>query len=74
MTTFVTDFSFKSGTVYFCVADITDKDEFLNSDYANNSKYVLEVTACDRDTATYNYKKPEEKAGQTVKFDVRVKE
>jgi len=74
MRTFVTDFTMTSGTVYLCVTDMTDKDEFLNSDYANNSKYVLEVTACDRDTATYTYKKPEEKAGQTVKFDVRVKE
>ena len=74
MTTFVTDFSFKSGTVYLCVTDMTDKDEFLNSDYANNSKYVLTVTACDRKTATYTYQKPEDKNGKTVTFNVSVKE
>ena len=74
MRTFVTDFTMTSGTVYLCVTDMTDKDEFLNSDYKNNSKYIFTVTACDRKTVTYTYKKPEEKAGQTVKFDVRVKE
>ena len=74
MRTFVTDFTMTSGTVYLCVTDMTDKDEFLNSDYANNSKYVLEVTACDRDTATYTYVKPEDKAGQTIIFNVSVKE
>ncbi len=74
MRTFVTDFSMTSGTVYLCITDITDKDEFLNSDYKNNSKYVLEVTACDRKTVTYTYKKPEDKAGQTVTFNISVKE
>ena len=74
MTTFVTDFSFKSGTVYLYVTDMTDKNEFLNSDYANNSQYVLEVTACDRQTVTYTYQKPESKKGQTVTFNISVKE
>ena len=74
MTTFVTDFTLTSGTVYLCVTDMTDKDEFLNSDYANNSKYVLTVTACDRKTVTYTYVKPEAKEGQTVTFNVSVKE
>ncbi len=74
MRTFVTDFFMTSGTVYLCITDITDKDEFLNSDYKNNSKYVLEVTACDRKTVTYTYKKPEDKAGQTVTFNISVKE
>ena len=74
MTTFVTDFAFKSGTVYLYVTDMTDKDEFLNSDYANNSQYVLEVTACDRQTVTYTYQKPESKKGQTVTFNISVKE
>ena len=60
MRTFVTDFTLTSGTVYLCVTDMTDKDEFLNSDYANNSKYVLTVTACDRKTVTYTYQKPEQ--------------
>lgn len=74
MTTFVTDFSFKSGTVYLYVTDMTDKNEFLNSDYANNSQYVLEVSACDRKTVTYTYQKPESKKGQTVTFNISVKE
>ena len=74
MTTFVTDFSFKSGTVYLYVTDMTDKNEFLNSDYANNSQYVLEVSACDRQTVTYTYQKPEAKKGQTVTFNISVKE
>ena len=74
MTTFVTDFTLTSGTVYLCVTDITDKDEFLNSDYKNNSKYIYTVTACDRKTVTYTYVKPEAKEGQTVTFNVSVKE
>jgi len=74
MRTFVTDFSMTSGTVYLCVTDMTDKDEFLNSDYANNSKYVYTVTACDRKTVTYTFQKPEEKAGQTITFNISVKE
>lgn len=74
MRTFVTDFSFKSGTVYLCVTDMTDKDEFLNSDYANNSKYVFDVKACDRKTVTYTFQKPEDKAGQTITFNISVKE
>ena len=74
MTTFVTNFSLTSGTVYLCVTDMTDKDEFLNSDYQNNSQYIFTVTACDRKTVTYTYKKPEEKAGKTITFNVSVKE
>ncbi len=74
MRTFVTDFSFKSGTVYYCITDMTDKNEFLNSDYKNNSQYIFTVTACDRKTVTYTYQKPDDKAGQTVTFNISVKE
>ena len=74
MTTFVTDFTMTSGTVYFCITDITDVDEFLDSDYKNNSKYIFTVTACDRKTVTYTYQKPEDKADQTITFNVSVKE
>lgn len=73
MRTFITDFSFKSGTVYFYVTDMTDKDEFLNSGY-KNSQYVFTVTACDKKTVTYTYQKPEDKAGQTITFNISVKE
>ena len=74
MTTFVTDFSFKSGTVYFCVTDITDKDEFLASDYKNNSQYIFTVKACDGKTATYIWQKPEDKADTSITFNVSVKD
>ena len=74
MRTFVTNFTMTTGTVYLYVTDMTDKDEFLNSDYANNSQYIFTVTACDRKTVTYTYKKPDDKAGQTITFNVSVKE
>ncbi len=74
MTTFVTDFSFKSGTVYFCITDITDTNEFLSSDYRNNSKYIFTVKACDGKTVTYTWQKPENKAGSDITFNVSVKE
>lgn len=74
MTTFVTDFSFKSGTVYFYVTDMTNKDEFLASDYKNNSQYIFTVKACDGKTATYIWQKPEDKADTTITFNVSVKD
>lgn len=74
MRTFVTNFTMTTGTVYLYVTDMTDKDEFLNSDYANNSQYIFTVTACDRKTVTYTYKKPDDKAGQTITFNISVKE
>ena len=73
MRTFVTDFTMTSGTVYLCVTDMTDKDEFLNSDYKNNSKYIFTVKACDRKTVTYTYQKPDNKKDQTITFNISVK-
>jgi hypothetical protein len=74
MTTFVTDFSFKSGTVYFYVTDMTNKDEFLASDYKNNSQYIFTVKACDGKTATYIWQKPEDKADTSITFNVSVED
>jgi len=74
MTTFVTDFSFKAGTVYFYETEMTDKDEFLDSDYQDLSQTILSVTACDKESVTYTYEKPEEKKGQTITFNISVEE
>ena len=68
---FVTDFSFKKGTVYLYETDtIETKDEFLKTDYQKTSKTVLEVVACDTKTVTYKYVKPENLAGTTIKFNI----
>ncbi len=73
MQTFVTDFRVSTGTVYLCVTDITDKEEFLNSDYKNNSKYIFTVKACGRATVTYIFQKPENKKDQSITFNISVK-
>lgn len=68
---FITDFTFKKGTVYLYETDsITSKEEFLETDYQNTSKIVLEVEDCDQKTVTYKYIKPEELAGQTITFNI----
>lgn len=72
---FMTDFSFKKGTVYLYETDtISTKDEFLKSDYQKTSKTILEVTDCDSKTVTYTYVKPDNLAGQTIKFNISVKD
>ncbi len=72
---FVTDFSFKKGTVYLYETNtISTKDEFLKSDYQKTSKTIFEVTDCDLKTVTYTYVKPDNLAGQTIKFNVSVKD
>ena len=72
---FVTDFSFKKGTVYLYETDtISTKDEFLKTDYQKTSKTILEVTDCDLKTVTYTYVKPDNLAGQTIKFNINQKD
>ena len=74
MRTFVTEFPLQTGTVYLYVTDMTDKDEFLNSDFKNNSQYVLSITACDRKTVTYKYQKPFDKKDTNITFNISVQQ
>ncbi len=69
---FVTDFSFSKGDVYLDVAEYASKDEFLDSDYQKTARYHMTVTACDGDTVTYTFVRPEEKKGQTVTLNISV--
>ena len=72
---FVTDFTFKKGTVYLYETNtISSKEEFLKIDYKADSKIILEVTDCDSKTVTYTYVKPEYMAGKTVTFKISVKD
>ena len=72
---FVTDFTFKKGTVYLYETNtISSKEEFLKTDYQSDSKIILEVTDCDSKTVTYTYVKPENMAGKTVTFKISVKD
>jgi len=72
---FITDFSFKKGTVYLYETDsISTKEEFLKTDYTKTSQIILEVKDCDLKTVTYTYVKPENLAGKTITFTISVQE
>ena len=70
---FVTDFTFKKGTVYLYATDeFANKDEFLDSDYEKEAQTVLEVYDCDKKTVTFTYVKPESKKGEKITFNISV--
>ena len=70
---FITDFTFKKGTVYLYATDeFANKDEFLDSDYEKEAQTVLEVYDCDKKTVTYTYVKPESKKGEKITFNISV--
>ncbi len=72
---FETDFRLFKGTVYLYETDsVSSIEEFLKTNFKTDSKIIFEVTDCDSKTVTYTYVKPEELAGKTIKFDIRVKD
>ncbi|WP_020612669.1 hypothetical protein [Sediminispirochaeta bajacaliforniensis] len=70
---FEMDFTMTNAKTYLLEVDpaTMTRDEFLEtSDYKNRSKIVMIPIACDGQSVTYTFVKPEEQAGEEISFSI----
>lgn len=72
---FITDMFFSEAEVYLYETDKKyTTEEFLELDYKTECQIIFSIKSCDENSVTYTYVQPEEKAGQTITFNISVEE